>query len=83
MAARRKSAEHVKNGLVPVNGVVEANPGYPVQEGDEVLHKTFGRGRLLQLAGHGINRKATIYFPGKGQKTLLLEMAGLVRVEHP
>ncbi len=39
VAARRQSAEYVKNGLVTVNGVIEANPGYLVQLTDEVRFK--------------------------------------------
>jgi DNA helicase-2/ATP-dependent DNA helicase PcrA len=50
-------------------------------EGDRVYHETFGSGRLLRLYGRGANRKATVFFPGHGEKTLLVEMARLVRTE--
>ncbi|HFA50842.1 MAG TPA: rRNA pseudouridine synthase [Bacteroidetes bacterium] len=39
ICARRQAAEHVKNGQVAVNGKVETNPGYVVQESDEVTFK--------------------------------------------
>ena len=45
IAARRQSAEYVKQGLVTVNGEVEPNPGYPVQPGDEVRYK----GQVVKL----------------------------------
>ena len=37
--SRRQAAEHVKNGLVTVNGEVERNPAYQVQPGDLIKFK--------------------------------------------
>jgi 23S rRNA pseudouridine2605 synthase len=45
VAARRQSAEFVKQGLVTVNGEVEPNPSYPVQPNDEVRF----RGEVMRL----------------------------------
>lgn len=39
VCSRRQAAEHVKNGLVTVNGEVEKNPAYQVQPGDVVKFK--------------------------------------------
>ena len=39
ICARRQAAEHVKNGMVTVNGEVEKNPGYLVQITDQVAFK--------------------------------------------
>ncbi|MEO1261371.1 MAG: pseudouridine synthase [Bacteroidota bacterium] len=39
ICARRQAAEHVKNGDVKVNGELEKNPGYLVQESDEITFK--------------------------------------------
>jgi DNA helicase-2/ATP-dependent DNA helicase PcrA len=50
-------------------------------EGDRVHHGHFGYGRLVRLYGSGQNSKATVLFPGQGEKTLLLAMAGLQKVE--
>ncbi len=36
---RRQAGEFVKKGQVKVNGQVETNPGYQIQEGDEVTFK--------------------------------------------
>ncbi|KGE87735.1 pseudouridine synthase [Phaeodactylibacter xiamenensis] len=44
ICSRRQAADHVKNGLVTVNGEVERSPGYQVQEGDEIRFK----GELIQ-----------------------------------
>jgi 23S rRNA pseudouridine2605 synthase len=39
ICTRRKAEEFVKKGQVKVNGQVETNPGYQVQEGDEISFK--------------------------------------------
>jgi len=39
ICSRRQAADHVKNGLVTVNGEVERSPGYQVQEEDEIRYK--------------------------------------------
>ena len=38
LCSRRKAADLVKAGLIKVNGVVEENPSYMVQDEDEVIH---------------------------------------------
>jgi len=48
-----------------------------IQTGIEVEHEKFGKGKVLNLEGDGPNRKATIFFPGIGQKQLLLRFARL------
>ncbi len=40
-------------------------------------HPTFGEGVLMQGAGSGDARTALVYFPGTGQKKLLVKVAGL------
>ncbi len=44
VCSRRKAAELVKEGKIIVNGKVEDNPAYVVQEGDQVIYK----GKILQ-----------------------------------
>ena len=39
ICSRRQAAEHVKNGLVTVNGEVEKNPAYQVRPGDLIRYK--------------------------------------------
>jgi DNA helicase-2/ATP-dependent DNA helicase PcrA len=62
---------------------VDPDPGYSppdadeIQPGMEVEHDRFGKGKVLALEGDGPNRKATVFFPGIGQKQLLLRFAKL------
>lgn len=44
ICSRRQAAEHVKAGLVTVNGAVEPSPAYQVKEGDEIRF----RGELIE-----------------------------------
>jgi DNA helicase-2/ATP-dependent DNA helicase PcrA len=48
-----------------------------VQEGNEVLHEKFGKGKVLKIEGDAPDLKATIFFPSAGQKQLLLKFAKL------
>ena len=45
--------------------------------GQKVKHSRFGRGKILKIEGEDANKKATIFFNGIGQKTLLLKFAKL------
>jgi DNA helicase-2/ATP-dependent DNA helicase PcrA len=45
--------------------------------GIAVEHEAFGQGKVLSVEGVGANRKATVFFPGVGQKQLLLRFAKL------
>lgn len=74
IAARRQSAEFVKQGLVTVNGEVEPNPGYPVKPGDEVRYK----GQVVKLEDRKVyilmNKPRDIITTAsdeKGRKTVL------------
>lgn len=74
IAARRQSAEYVKQGLVTVNGEVEPNPGYPVQPTDEVRYK----GEVVKLEERKVyilmNKPRDIITTSndeKGRKTVL------------
>ncbi|MCX6243757.1 MAG: UvrD-helicase domain-containing protein [Bacteroidetes bacterium] len=48
-----------------------------VQVGMEVEHERFGKGKVISIEGNGPNKKATVFFPGIGQKQLLLRFAKL------
>jgi DNA helicase-2/ATP-dependent DNA helicase PcrA len=48
-----------------------------LQTGMNVSHERFGKGKILQIEGQAGNKKATIFFEGNGQKTLLLKFAKL------
>jgi len=48
-----------------------------LEEGMEVLHDRFGKGKVLKLEGRVGEEKATIFFPKEGEKQLLLKFARL------
>lgn len=45
--------------------------------GYNVVHERFGKGKVLKLDGSGADKKATIFFPKHGSKTVLLRFANL------
>jgi DNA helicase II / ATP-dependent DNA helicase PcrA len=45
--------------------------------GYNVLHEKFGKGKVIRLEGTGSEKKAVIFFPQEGSKTLLLKFAKL------
>jgi len=64
----------------PVNPAVSAIPPADIEDiktGMDVEHERFGRGKVTNIEGNGPNRKATVLFPGIGQKQLLLKFAKL------
>ena len=48
-----------------------------IQNGMRVKHSKFGSGKIVEISGENINKKATIFFEGVGQKQLLLRFAKL------
>jgi len=46
-----------------------------LQNGMEVEHNRFGKGKVLQIEGNGDDKKATIFFQEIGQKQILLKYA--------
>ncbi|MGV3631392.1 MAG: ATP-dependent helicase [Bacteroidota bacterium] len=49
--------------------------------GYNVIHERFGKGKIIEISGSGDDKKATIFFPKEGSKTLLLRFAKLEVVE--
>ncbi len=50
--------------------------------GYNVEHNTFGKGKVIKMEGTGADKKATIFFPRHGAKTVLLRFANLKVVEE-
>ncbi|MFM7217222.1 MAG: ATP-dependent helicase [Bacteroidota bacterium] len=48
-----------------------------IQAGMEVIHERFGKGKVLLVEGKSPDLKATVFFPGVGNKQLLLKFAKL------
>ncbi len=64
----------------PVNPAISAIPPANTEDiitGMDVEHERFGRGKVVNIEGVGPNKKATVLFPGIGQKQLLLKFAKL------
>ena len=55
--------------------------GLDLKVGYNVEHAQFGKGKITAITGTGDDKKATIFFLGKGAKTLLLRFANLNVVE--
>ncbi|MDR0803274.1 UvrD-helicase domain-containing protein [Fluviicola sp.] len=62
-----------KNGAGDTN--IDIKVGYNVE------HERFGKGKVTKLEGSGVDRKATIFFPHAGAKTLLLKFAKLTVID--
>ena len=72
--------QKVKSISEPVKSDVSSEPPSNVediQNGMEVIHDRFGKGKVITLEGVGPNKKATVFFPGVGNKQLLLRFAKL------
>lgn len=52
-----------------------------IKVGYNVEHERFGKGKVTKLEGSGVDRKATIFFPHAGAKTLLLKFAKLTVID--
>mgnify|MGYP001396885951 CR=1 FL=1 len=65
---------------VPHLSYNEKNTSETFIEGDRVLHKVFGRGRVLNVQGIGGESKVTISFSGNQIKKFILKYANLVRI---
>lgn len=52
-----------------------------IKVGYNVLHDRFGKGKVTKMEGAGPDKKATIFFPHHGAKTVLLRFANLTILE--
>lgn len=59
----------------------EGSTDLELKVGYNVKHELFGNGKITTIEGQGMDKKATIFFPGKGAKTLLLRFASLTVLE--
>ena len=58
-------------------GSVNNTSSGKLEEGVEVQHERFGKGKVLRIEGDVPNQKATVFFPTAGKKQLLLKFAKL------
>jgi DNA helicase-2/ATP-dependent DNA helicase PcrA len=48
-----------------------------IMVGTNVEHNRFGKGKVTKIEGAGADKKAVIFFPHHGSKTVLLQFANL------
>lgn len=49
----------------------------PFRTGTQVIHPSFGPGKIIQRNGSGRDARVVVFFKNRGQKTLMLRAAGL------
>jgi DNA helicase-2/ATP-dependent DNA helicase PcrA len=49
----------------------------PFQAGAQVMHPTFGPGKIISRSGSGRDSRVVVFFKNRGQKTLMLRAAKL------
>lgn len=72
------------SSLKPINSINSSFPTSNKNSADATLkvgynveHDRFGKGKITHLVGEGADKKATIFFPRHGAKTVLLRFANL------
>jgi DNA helicase-2/ATP-dependent DNA helicase PcrA len=79
-AAPRSLTSMDKLSSKPSNGNAAHNSDLKV--GYNVSHERFGKGKIIEISGAGDDKKATIFFPKEGSKTLLLRFAKLEVIDN-
>jgi len=76
---KSKSLKPIKKAIsettIKGSGALYLKVGYNVE------HDRFGKGKVTKLEGAGADKKATIFFPHHGAKTVLLRFANLRLIE--
>jgi DNA helicase-2/ATP-dependent DNA helicase PcrA len=75
-----------KPNLRSINDLPKANQNQNSSSefmvGDNVLHESFGKGKITKIDGIGGDKKATIFFPLKGTKVVILRFANLKKIDE-
>jgi DNA helicase-2/ATP-dependent DNA helicase PcrA len=70
----------VERALQPTGPRPTGAESIGLKVGDDVRHKTFGEGVIIDLEGNGDKAEATVRFPGIGEKRLLLSWSPLEKI---
>jgi len=70
----------VDTALKPTGPQASGAESLGLKVGDDVMHKKWGEGVILDLTGEGDKTEARVRFPSVGEKTLLLAWAPLEKV---
>jgi len=82
ICSRRQAAEHIKEGLVSVNGAIEKSPGYQVQTGDEIRFKgklIAPEKRLVYILMNKPKNTITTVRDDRGRKTVMDALQGKIK----
>lgn len=81
-AARRQESRDrmVSDALKPQGPTASGADEIGLKTGDDVMHKKWGEGVILDLTGAGDKTEARVRFPTVGEKTLLLAWAPLKKI---
>lgn len=82
-AARRQESRDrmVSDALKPQGPTASGAQEIGLKVGDDVMHKKWGEGVILDLSGSGDKVEARVRFPMVGEKTLLLAWAPLKKIQ--
>jgi DNA helicase II / ATP-dependent DNA helicase PcrA len=75
------------NNLRALSDIIKTKPSLQneltssLKVGFNVSHDLFGKGKVIKIEGQGDEKKAIIFFPKEGSKTLLLKFAKLTILE--
>ena len=75
--ANFKKLTSAKSVVVPESELFDADDPNTIETGMEVEHQKFGTGKVMMVEGRFPDLKATVAFPGHGNKQLLLKYAKL------
>ncbi|MFA7467161.1 MAG: DNA helicase PcrA [Desulfotomaculaceae bacterium] len=76
---RRENKSAVRNNSYKPDERPNLATGIELQSGDQVEHRKWGRGTVVNVKGQGEKAEISIDFPGLGVKTLLARYAPLVK----
>lgn len=65
------------------SNIGESNSGQALENGMNVFHQRFGKGKIISFEGEGVNKKAIVHFQKIGEKKLLLKFAKLEVLDKP
>jgi len=75
-----RSRARMLESSAPASAEVEVEDAPEFELNDRVRHRVFGAGTVIEMLGHGVNRRIVVEFDGSGtQRTLLLAYSMLER----
>ena len=82
ISLKEKKLVHLNDAEKKVTPPINSDELQHIEEGMEVVHDRFGKGKVVSIEGFKPNAKALIHFEISGEKQLLLKFAKL-KIAHP